>query len=148
MYKIFAVLHLRIRLFPLLTAWKENGTGVYAGISFHEFYTFFLFNLLICSFFVLFSYFFYSFSIPVTFTRGDLYFIKLIFLFYFSILFFYPRHLPTPTPTPTTHDPRPTTFSYTRDFWGETVVFLAVARAGVMRAMFPVPTPLPLLVKC
>ena len=59
-YKIFAVLHLRIRLFPLLTAWKENGTGVYAGISFHEFYTFFLFNLLICSFL------FYSliFSIP------------------------------------------------------------------------------------
>ena len=46
MYKIFAVLHLKIRLFALLTAWKGNGTGVYAEISFHEFYTFFLFNLL------------------------------------------------------------------------------------------------------
>ena len=52
MYKIFAVLHLRIRLFVLLTAWKGNGTGVYAEISFHEFYTSFLFNLLICSFFL------------------------------------------------------------------------------------------------
>ena len=68
----------------------------------------------------------------------------IFFISFFYTIFFYPRHLPTPT----THDPRPPTFSDTLDFWGETVVFLAVARAGVMRAMFPVPTPLPLLVKC
>ena len=48
----------------------------------------------------------------------ELFSITLLYIF-FSILF-YPLHLPTPTPTthdlytrPTTHDPRPTTFSYT-----------------------------------
>ena len=84
-YKFFAVLYLRIRLFALLTAWKGNGTGVYAEISFPEFYNFFLF---------------------------------ILFHFIFSLVFIYPRHLPTSTPTPTTHthDPRPTTFSYTLVF--------------------------------
>ena len=84
MYNIFAVLYLRIRLFALLTAGKGNGTGVYAEISFHEFYHF-SFYLFVYLFIYLFIYLFY-------------------FHFIFSLLFFYPRHLPTPTPT--THDPR------------------------------------------
>ena len=62
MYKIFAVLYLRIRFFSLLTAGKGNGTGVYAEISFLEFYNFFLF--------ILFSfYFFFTFYLPTTFTH-------------------------------------------------------------------------------
>ena len=64
-----------------------NGTGVYADISFHEFYIFF---------FYLFIYF--------------------IFILFFLYCFFthdiYPH--PHPRPTTTTHDPRPTAFSYTR----------------------------------
>ena len=42
-------------------------------------------------------------------------FFQLLYFITFFLYFFYPRHLPTPTPTPTTltHDPRPTTFSYT-----------------------------------
>ena len=91
-YKIFAVLYLRINLFALLAARKGNGAGVYAVIS-PEFYIFFLF--------ILFSFhFFFTFYLPTTFTHD-------------------PR--PTthdPRPTPTTHDPhlRPTTFSYTLVF--------------------------------
>ena len=82
-YKIFAVLYLRIRLFALLR--KGNGTGVYAEISFSEFYNFFLF--------ILFSfYFFFTFYLPTTFTHTH-------------------THTHDPRPTPTTHDlyPRPTT---------------------------------------
>ena len=47
------------------------------------------------------------------------FFYLFLFLNYFTLslfsILFHPRHLPTPTPTPTptTHDPRPTTFSYT-----------------------------------
>ena len=61
-YKIFAVLYLAlIRLFALLTVGKGNGTGVYAEISFPEFYNFFLF--------ILFSfYFFFTFYLPTTST--------------------------------------------------------------------------------
>ena len=55
-YKFFAVLYLRIRLFALLTAWKGNGTGVYAEISFPEFYNFFLFILFHFIFSLLFIY--------------------------------------------------------------------------------------------
>ena len=74
-YKIFAVLYLRIRLFALLTAEKGNGTGVYAEISFPEFYNFFLF--------ILFSfYFFFTFYLPTTFTHTHTHDL-------------YPRHLAT-----------------------------------------------------
>ena len=57
-YNIFAVLYLRIRLFALLTAGKGNGTGVYADISFNEFYHF-SFIYLFISF-----YFFFTFFTP------------------------------------------------------------------------------------
>ena len=58
--------------------------------SFHEFYNFFLFNLLTFIFLLIVFFFLY-----LTSTRGDFYFIKLIFT-----AFFYPRHIPT------THDPQ------------------------------------------
>ena len=80
-YKIFAVLYLRIRLFALLTAGKGNGTGVYVEISFPEFYNFFLF--------ILFSFYFsFTFYLPTPAPT---------------------THDPRPTthdprPTPTTHD--------------------------------------------
>ena len=109
---------LRLRLFALLTAGKGNGTGVYAEIFVSLILHFFVFNLLI--FFCEFSYFFCTFFfIPMPFTRRDFYFIKLIlynfFLsIFFSILFFYPRHLLTPA----THNlyPLPTTFSYAHKY--------------------------------
>ena len=100
--------------------------------SFHEIYNFCLFNLLIFIFFVLFSYFFCTFFIPMTFTRGDLYFIKLIFynfflylfiyLFYFHFIFlyFFLTHDIYPHPRLTTsthypyHEPRHLARSYPR----------------------------------
>ena len=110
---------LRLRLFAVLTAGKGNGTGVYAEIFVSLILHFFVFNLfiffvnsLICS---------VLFFIPIPFTRRDFYFIKLIFYnfflsiyLFFSILFFYPRHLPTPA----THNlyPLPTTFSYAHKY--------------------------------
>ena len=79
-YKFFAVLYLRIRLFALLTAWKGNGTGVYAEISFPEFYNFFLF--------ILFSfYFFFTFYLPTTFNHTHTH-----------------THTHDPHPRPTTRD--------------------------------------------
>ena len=80
MYNIFAVLYLRIRLFALLTAGKGNGTGVYAEISFHEFYHFS---------FYLFVYLFVCF----------------IFILFFLYFFFTHDIYPHPHPRPTTHDP-------------------------------------------
>ena len=69
------------------------------GFSFHEFYNFFLFNLLTFIFLLIVFFFLY-----LTSTRGDFYFIKLIFTAFF---------LPTtytltqdPQPLPTTHDPQ------------------------------------------
>ena len=40
-------------------------------------------------------------------------FFQLLYFITFFLYFFYPRLLPTPTLTTHTHDPRPTTFSYT-----------------------------------
>ena len=101
MHRVSFIFHLNVFLvsvcargFGYLLCWpRGRGIGlVYTRrFSFHEFCNFLLFNFL-------------------------------IFIF-FGRLFFYPRQLPTPTPTththyprplPTTHDPRPTTFSYTR----------------------------------
>ena len=66
--------------------------------SFHEFYNFFLFNLLTFIFLLIVFFFLY-----LKFTRGDFYFIKLIFT-----AFFYPRHTHThdPQPLSTTYDPQ------------------------------------------
>ena len=98
-YKMFAVLYLRIRLFALLTARKGNGTGVYGEISFHEFYHFS---------FYLFVYLLY-------------------FHFIFSLLFFTHNIYPHPHPRlttythdprllPTTHDPRHSATLISNDF--------------------------------
>ena len=61
--------------------------------SFHEFYNFFY---LICYFFVvviLLSFYTFFMHVPMTFTQGDFYFIKLIFwnffLFFFWLFIFY-----------------------------------------------------------
>ena len=110
---------LRLRLFAVLTAGKGNGTGVYAEIFVSLILHFFVFNLLI--FFVNSLICSVLFFIPIPFTRRDFYFIKLIFYnfflsiyLFFSILFFYPRNLPTPA----THNlyPLPTTFSYAHKY--------------------------------
>ena len=85
-FVLFRVQNFCCIVLALLTSGKGNGTGVYAEISFPEFYNFFLF--------ILFSfYFFFTFYLPTTFT-----------------------HTRDPRTTPTTHDldPRPTILSYTR----------------------------------
>ena len=56
--------------------------------SFHEFYNFFLFNLLIFILFLLILFFFHTFFYrPMKFTRGDFYFIKLIFTTFFLFIY-------------------------------------------------------------
>ena len=109
-YKMFTVLYLRIRLFALLTAGKGNGTGVYAEISFPEFYNFFLFILF--SFYFFFT-FFYPRHLPIptlrflNFTFFSIYFIFILFFLYFFLpMTFTHTHTHDPRPLPTTHDPR------------------------------------------
>ena len=81
-YKIFAVLYLRIRLFNLLCWPRGRGMVLVCRRRFRFLY------------FTIFFYLFYCH-------------------FIFSLLFIYPRHLPTPTPT--THDPHPLSTTSTHD---------------------------------
>ena len=67
--------------------------------SFHEFYNFFLFNLLTFIFLLIVFFFLY-----LTFTRGDFYFIKLIFTAFFLPTTY--THTHDPQPLPSTHDPQ------------------------------------------
>ena len=67
--------------------------------SVHEFYNFFLFNLLTFIFLVIVFFFLY-----LTFIRGDFYFIKLIFTAFFFTHDIYSH--PRPTTSTSTHDPQ------------------------------------------